>query len=219
MLVSFFASVIGPLGPRRLFRHDVARLSPTLAIAGLALATAASALLLVPFMRAAVNASPLFIEEDMATKAILFHTVVLNPVAACVAALVTAVLLWVFPMAAGHEPRLGGCVIVAAVMGGVEAARRMFMAGVLWVRELAGRPDPAYDVRTGLDALLLAVSDVPQPVMVLAGHVGLFEVWAVVMATIALATAERLPRRVAAWTCVTTFALINTFFVLLEALR
>lgn len=219
MLASLLASIIGPLGPRRLFVPEATRLSPTLAVVGLALATAGSALLLVPFMRAAVNASPLFIEEEMAVQAILFSTVVLNPVGACISALITGVLLWVFPMAAGHEPRLGRCVIVAAVMGGVETARRLFIAGVLWLREVAGRVDPTYDVRTGLDALLLGGPEVPQPVLVLASHLGLFEVWAVAIATIALASAERLPRRVAAWTCVTAFVMVNTSFGLLEALR
>ena len=218
MLASLFASIIGPISPRALFTDDRRRLSPALALLGLALATAASASLLVPFMRAAVDASVLPLDDGLATPVILFNTFVLNPVGACLGALVTAVLLGTVPLVTGHESTWGRCLLVATVVGGVETGRRLFVAGVLWLREIAGRADPQYDVRTGLDALLVALPDLPTPVLAVSRHVGLFEAWAILVAAAGLALAERLPRRVAVCTAIVTSVAFNGVLVALEVL-
>ena len=219
MLLSLFAPLAGPIAPRRVLGRDADGPSPLLALLGLAVTTAASALLLVPFMRAAVEASALLVDTAMAKQVILLNTLVLGPLGACASALVTGVLLWIVPVVAGHETRLRRCIVVGAVVGGVEVARRVFIAAVLWLREMAGRVDPQYEVRTGLDAVLVALPDLPTALLVIAGHLGPFEIWAVVVATIGLAALERMPRPIAAWAAVVTFAATHGLAAALEILR
>jgi uncharacterized membrane protein YfcA len=89
---------------------------------------------------------------------------------------------------------------VAVAAQGVGIARYLFVAGVLWARELTDVVDPRYEVRTGLDALLLMADDVPRIAIVVGRHAGVFEIWAAAVMSIGLVALLRLPARVAVGT-------------------
>jgi len=189
-----------------------------MAFVGLVAAIAAAGALLIPFMRASITAAGIAGSEALLTSVILFNVGFVTPVGVGIQAVVTAGLLYTFPLFAGQQTRWRRCLAVAIVAAGVEINRRVFMALILWLRELTGRTDPEYQVRTGLDALLVAIPDLPPALVAAAGRIGLFEIWAGTVAAIGLMTAEHLPRRTAVTTAVATALVVNGMLVALQAL-
>jgi GNAT superfamily N-acetyltransferase len=200
VLSALAASLTGPLWPRATLLAQQRNPEPWLALLGLSAATAASAALLVPFMVAAAEASGLATETEVVQRAAAWNAGVLAPASACLAVVVAATLLWTFPVFAGYDTEWRGCLLVAVAAQGVGIARYLFVAGVLWARELTDVVDPRYEVRTGLDALLLMADDVPRIAIVVGRHAGVFEIWAAAVMSIGLVALLRLPARVAVGT-------------------
>ena len=197
MLPALAASLTGPMWPRATLRALERDPAPWLALIGLSAATAASASLLVPFMVAAAEASGLAIDAEVVRRVARLNAGLLAPAGACLAAVITATLLWTFPVFAGYETNWRWCLLVAVLAQGVGVARQLFVAGVLWGRELTDLVDPRYEVRTGLDALLMLTDDVPRVAMIVGRHMGVFEIWAASVMAIGLGAGLRLPFRVA----------------------
>jgi len=210
------ASIAGPIRPRAFLAVHEGEGRPWSALAVLLAGTVASAALLVPFMWATIDAAPIpRLDPAAVTRIIWFTVAAMAPLGALLTMFVLAALIWTVPVFAGYEIRWRGCVVVATLAAAVDILQRLFVVGVLWLREWTGLTDPRYDVRTGLDAFM----GHPGPLLdALCRHAGVFQIWVVVMVVIGLTTLERLPRRVAIVTALVASLVFNGVLVMLEGL-
>jgi hypothetical protein len=208
------SAVLAPLravfAPGIVFSEQAAAPRPLAVCAGLVVLTIATALAATPYLRAAAQLAGLDPMSPLVGRALQLRLAVITPGDTVAYLVLVAGVLWTVCALMGQlDVNFRTCAVIVFVAGVTQVLRRTFALAVLWLRhaELAGASGN-YEVWTGLD-IPFEVFRSGSPVLVsVARHVGLFEVWFVVLLVIGLVEMARVKVRSAALTAAVTYGLV-----------
>jgi len=218
------SAVLAPLravfAPGDVFSKQAAGPRPLAICAGLVILTIASALAMTPYLRAAAQMAGLDPLSPLVGRALLLRLAVVTPADTVAYLLLVAGLLWTACALAGRvDVDFRTCASIVFVAGITQVLRRGFALSVLWVRHagVAGTPGN-YEVWTGLDIPFELFRSGPPVLVSVARHLGVFEVWFVVLLAIGLVEMTRVRMRVAALTAGATYGVVLIALVAVDLL-
>src|SRR3989442_1165795 len=214
-LRSALAPLAAVFAPGAVFRREAVRPRPLASAAGVLALTLASAWSLGPFLRDATRAAGLDPAAGLVRTGIAIKLGVLTPADAALFLLVLAGLLWtVSVVSGGIDTDFATCVVIASVASITEVLRRGFALLVLWLRaSRMGGAQGSYEVYTGLDLFFEPFRSGPPLLVSLSRHLGLFEVWLVILLGIGLVETRRMSARAAALTASLAYGLVLLLLV------
>ena|SRR2546425_1020566 len=212
---SALAPLAAVFAPGAVFRREAVHPRPLASAAGVLGLTIASAWSLAPFVRAAARAAGLNPAAGPVRTAIAIKLGVLTPADTVLFLLLVAGVLWtVSVISGGIDTDFATCLVIASVASVTEALRRGFALLVLWLRaSRLGGAQGGYDVSTGLDLFFEPFRSGPPVLVSLSRHLGLFEVWLVILLGIGLVEMRRMPVRLAALTASLAYGLVLLLLV------
>jgi len=208
------------IAPGHVFSEQAAGARPLAVCTGLVILTIATALPMTTYLRAAAQIAGLDPRSPLVGRAVLLRLAVVTPGDTVAYLLLVAGLLWTVCALTGRlDVDFRTCAVIVFVAGITQVLRRAFALSVLWVRHagLAGAPGN-YEVWTGLDIPFEVFRSGPPVLVSVARHLGVFEVWFVVLLVIGLVEMTRVRIRSAALTAGVTYGVVLIGLVAIDLL-
>lgn len=203
-LCSFAFGVVAParaiVAPGKVFRSQSERPQPVAVGLGTCVLTALSAWSLAPFVRASAAAMGLDLHDAFLSKVLLIRLLIITPLDTAIYLSVLALLVWTASLVSGsYDTKLKNCLVISFIAGATGVLLKVFALVTLLLRQLAfgGDTGPQH-VATGLDLAFELFRTGPPVVVSLARHVGVFQIWFVILVAIGLVTMEKMKTKSAA---------------------